>query len=683
MISDIYSSGTVSVLISFVIVAVSVINGSVWSSIFSYNKFKGRILFSPAVGLGVISVFFFPWSWIFGFGTLQTWSGLITVSVISIIISRKLFPEMSSPLREWREIFPGLVCTILLAGVISLMMGCVDIVKFQDHENSFRLAAPLTDHVKTNIVQSFRNEGFPLRNPFASIGGENSHFSYYFLWYMLAAVVSFLFGPLSIAWDGDMAMTIVTSFASLLTVMGLSISLCRDRLTELSAARWSLLFSLGGPIVQIVTFVISQPTMNRILASGHGLETWVAQAPWVPQHVLSGTIVVLALLLQQELLEKKSLRLQSMTILLLASLISAGFGMSAWVGGVSFLLCVTAIVMWQLVTASDRRSACRIMIIWMVTAAVSAFMAVPYLLSQIGAAAGHGRPVGISPWHVLAFVPAGSILNHVSYWVLFLPLQMGCVYIPFLFSIRDQMRGNKDIAIPVILISFMCLIVSWLFESKIANNDLGWRAVIPALITMSAISGAGMSRAFLCNFMVSGQNILQRRSYILCIMFLAVSLPSGLWSLKINVIGDSILQKKLVEDDYWRELRNVTPVSGRVLTFPDLYRSAESWSVNIGGGLLTQRKSCYLSHEYMRAFSGSWPHSFTDEADRRIHLFYGGLINQETMSFMHDKLHCKVIGITQNEKIWSRISGGDHKIPLYHVVKRGNGWLILSEQLDQ
>ncbi|MBO1328127.1 hypothetical protein OQ496_07240 [Acetobacter suratthaniensis] len=676
--NSIYPSVIISLSSAFIFLVFCFINGNIWGKLFSSETFLGRFFFSPALGLGVISTFFFPWSWLFGFGALQSWTGLLAVSAISKGISRKFFSGLSLPSKEWSETVPALFWTIISACVISFLMCSVDIIKFRDHGEFFQLAAPITDHVKINIVQSFINEGFPLQNPFSGAGGERSNFSYYFLWYMVAAVVSCLFGNLSLPWDGDIALTFITSLVSLFVIMGLSISLCRDRTEGLSAARWSVLLSLGGPIVQIVSMVVSPPTMLRLFGRGHGLETWVFQAAWVPQHVLSGTIVVLALLLQQELLKKKTLLLQGMTIFLVANLIAAGFGMSAWVGAVSFLLCAAAITFWQIASAEDRPSAFRIIFLWLVTALASAIMSLPYVVSQLGAAAGHTHPIGIRPWQVLAFVSSGNVLNYIAYWIIFLPLQVGCIYIPFILSIRSQLRTKILISAPCILISLASLTASWHFESKIANNDLGWRAVIPALITMTALSAACIARGIFNDFSKKSSVTYQKMVFISGIMLIAISLPSGLWSLKRNYLGDSILQKKLVEDAYWLALRDTTPVSGRVLTFPDLYRSAESWPVNIGGGLLTQRKSCYLSREYIRAFSGGVSQNSSDEANNIINKFYNGSATTEDVIFLLKKLHCTTIGITENEKIWKLISSGNYKVPFYNVVHSEKKWMILS-----
>src|SRR6202043_3006776 len=38
------------------------------------------------------------------------------------------------------------------------------------------------------------------------------------------------------------------------------------------------------------------------------------------------------------------------------------------------------------------------------------------------------------------------------------------------------------------------LVIPWLFASTIANNDLGWRGVLPGIFVLTIFTGAGLAR---------------------------------------------------------------------------------------------------------------------------------------------------------------------------------------------
>lgn len=669
-----YPSGSVSTLLALTIFVFAFLNGSPWVVLFPRGKFTGRIMFGPAIGVALIAMFFIPWSWFLGFGVIQSWSGLLVATFINLAIFKCITESYEDIGADIRVLFADYAPHLFVIGMLSVIAGSVDLVKFHNHGETFRLASPITDHVKVNIIQSFRAEGFPLKNPFANVGGEDRHFPYYFLWYMLAAVTSCLYHGLSSAWEGDMAMTIVTAFVSLLTILGLSVSLSRDSVTKRSSAWWCLLLSISASLLPFISLVITWPTIWRILSPEHSLETWLQQVSWVPQHMMAGPLVILSLLLTVDLGLVRTRSSFWTAIILIAILVSAGFGMSAWVGGFAFLLSAVPIALWE-VARSKGETRHRVIIGWCAIGVCSAILAIPSLLSQMGAAVPGQPPIGIRPWPVLAFVPASSLLNHIAYWVLFLPLAIGGIYIPFLLSAKGAIRRSPDVAVPLVCISIMSLSVSWLMESRIANNDLGWRAVIPAILSMMAVAAAGLAENFSISAEKNGSGWMPRISVIPCIMLITASFPWGMYEIKRNVMGDSPLVKIRVENAYWLALRHTGSATDRVLTSPSLYRDAESWPVNVGGGLMTERKSCYLSYDYMRSFSAHWPAGFSDEVQRRITDFYNGDVEASDMRFLRDRLGCRVIGITSNEKVWKKASSKD--LPFYHQARNGHGWIIL------
>ena len=86
---------------------------------------------------------------------------------------------------------------------------------------------------------------------------------------------------------------------------------------------------LAGSLKPALAWAMGWDRLGRLLATYRDLETWLAQASWVPQHLASAGCAVLAVLLLVELSEKP----RASRVLLLGALAAAAFGSSAWIGG--------------------------------------------------------------------------------------------------------------------------------------------------------------------------------------------------------------------------------------------------------------------------------------------------------------------------------------------------------------
>src|SRR5205807_10538581 len=91
------------------------------------------------------------------------------------------------------------------------------------------------------------------------------------------------------------------------------------------------------------------------LQSPTGLAGWLFQSTWVPQHLMSASCVIVAMLL----LVHYAQRQQPARLLILALVAAAGFESSAFVGGVTFAIAaiVSAPLLFAAIEAKRRLTA--------------------------------------------------------------------------------------------------------------------------------------------------------------------------------------------------------------------------------------------------------------------------------------------------------------------------------------
>ncbi|MGQ3075627.1 MAG: hypothetical protein ACT7A5_31495, partial [Ferrovibrionaceae bacterium] len=202
------------------------------------------------------------------------------------------------------------------------------------------LSAPIFDHAKVAIVDEIRRSGLPPGNPVFGDGPEPGRLAYYYLWHAEAAGLALVTG-LS-GWEADAALTGATAFASLMLMAGLATGLARRR----SAAGWTVALALAGSLRPVLGLVWAARDLDAVLRPATGLGAWIFQAGWAPQHVMSASVIVLAMLL----LARLATRPDPAGTALLALVAAAGFGSSTWIGGLTLaaaVLVAAPILAWR------------------------------------------------------------------------------------------------------------------------------------------------------------------------------------------------------------------------------------------------------------------------------------------------------------------------------------------------
>ena len=499
-----------------------------------YTPFKEEYFFAPVMGVAVVSVSIIPFYFVF---PLKQLSSMVLLLLLCA------WAWLFRPRVKWKQQYLGgikglIFLAVILAGITA--MGAMPKLGYQ----TIRISTPLMDHAKILIIDTLLNEGIPLKNPFVWVSGVSDTLSYYYLWYLLAAFLASCLGIS--AWETDIALTATTSLVSLFFMMGCIDLLCTER-EKKRAIIWLLLLCLAGSLFSALCVVVSRNSLSWLILDAHGLELWFEQASWVPQHVLASTLVCMGLLITSTY-ATQSHNISLRDLIFPSFCLAAAFGMSAWVGGVA--TAVSAICLFVLNCLQNSARFIQVLKCWSVVAICSLIIAFPLLVTEIGAVShAHQHAVGIHPWNVIRRYSKYYLFNLLAYWTIFLPIQIGAVFLPFVFFVKKIWNRKNPYASTLVTISVASLCISWLMRSQIANNDLGWRAIIPAILCMSVVSSVSLSR------------FRGAVSVILLSFLVGISLLGNIGGLiKANILGNTsrVNINNFPSSDFWKAINDNT-----------------------------------------------------------------------------------------------------------------------------
>ncbi len=506
------------------------------------------------------------------------------------------------------------------------------------------LADPLYDHAKVALVDEIVRTGVPPANPFLGVGDGPGSIAYYYYWLFGAAQLALISG--ASGWEADAAATWFTAFASLTLMGGLAFRLSGGRA---ASAGFVLVAACSGSLRTVLAGLFGWDRIDATVGSGSGLAGWLFQSAWSPHHVAAATAVVLALLLIERLARTPS----SVTAVTLGLLAAAGFGSSLWVGGITFALCAGAAGI--VLMASAKPEAHLPLVIAVAAAACIALALVaPLLVAQLHAATarGGGPPVLISPFPVLGqAVPAGirDWLDIPSYWLILLPIEIPAAWIlgaPVLGAVAT--RRLQSAPMPALsAAAFASLCGGWLLVSTAGeNNDLGWRAVLPGVIILTAFAGAWFA-----------QYVARRRmiAAVTSVALLCLALPDGFILLGSDIAGHLSGDAARFRNApaLWAAVRRHTAADERIASNPRMMSELTPWPINLSWALIANRRSCFAGEELALAFSVLPAEARTRAAAMFDRVFAGTGSNADLEILVQD-FHCKVVVLTPQDGAWSR-----------------------------
>jgi hypothetical protein len=337
---------------------------------------------------------------------------------------------------------------------------------------------------------------------------------------------------------------------------------------------------------------------------------------------------------------------------LLAAIVAAGFESSAWVGGIVFVAAAPPIGVFVLASARDGRAR-RLLLEAAFAVVLAAVISSPVLRDEYLATMAR-HPVALQPFAVLGPLvpqPIRRALDLPAYWLILLFIQFPAIYVAGTFAIARGLAQSEEppeqrrVVIGFALLAATSFIVSWLFASAIANNDLGWRGVLPGVLVLTIFAAAGLSR------WPATAPAWAAASLALW----ALSIPGGLQIIRDNAVGVPALSAAALAESpaLWEAVRRHAAPDERVANNPLFLADSVHWPVNISWALLADRRSCWAGWNLARAFM-PLPGPEIDRIDARFKIVFAGDGAPDDTSDLALRYACRVAVVTPSDGAWRR-----------------------------
>jgi hypothetical protein len=530
------------------------------------------------------------------------------------------------------------------------------------------LADPILDHSKIAMIDAIARQGLPPVDPVFSAVGVPDRLPYYYLWHYSAAELAL---PLHVTgWEADIALTWFTAFASLCLMMGLAVWLGQRS----SAAIWAVALAAAASLRVTLSFIFGSYELAPFLAWPTGFASWLFQVSWAPQHLMSASCVVAAMLLIAHYAQRQRLAL----LVTLVLVVVAGFESSTYVGGITFAVAALAATP-VLLAGIDPARRFHFLAGLAVAAILVVGLAMPFLRDQFGTVAAHGgSPVIVRPYEVLGdLFPASlrCVLDLPAYWLILLPIEFPAAYLAGALALAVMLRGapgkpEKRFVATLACLAGASLVTSWLLFSTLGdNNDLGMRAVLPAASVLIAAAAAAMT--------LSPRRVLIAAT---AIGGLLLSLPDTARLIRSNVAGtphhggDVFAQTP----ELWAAVRRYAPPNARVANNPLFLADLTPWPINMSWALLANRSSCFAGRELVLALA---PLSAADREaiNAQFVRVFSGEGTPQDVDDMAKKYNCDVVVVVPQDKVWDQDPFAAS--PAYRLAEnKDNRWKIYTRR---
>jgi hypothetical protein len=589
-------------------------------------------------------------------------SAIVSLAATSAVA----FVALTSPkgAHEGKSSIPAAV--FLCAALLALLPAVALLPKFA--ADGIQFAGPIFDHSKVALIAEIARSGVAPANPVFAEGGAGGSVSYYYLWHFGAAELAKLTG--ATAWEADIASSWFTGFASLMLVGGLALELGRRISGALLAIGFCCVASLRVPLA----WLVGQSPLDQVLRRQTGLAGWLLETSWSPHHVMSAGCTVTALLLLVRIAQRPNLTLMAV----LAIVVSAGFQSSLWVGGIMFALMgpMGAVLLILELEPAKRRG---FLIGALVAAAAAIALSFPLIIEQVKAAEAHAGalPVTIGPYRVFgAALSAGlhRVLDAPAYWLIFLEIELpiafiiGGISLWRLLRTKTQTTETKLTVRVVAIAALISLLGGWLLVSTLGiNNDLGWRAVLPAIIILNATAGVAVS------------DWLGRRRWGPIAGFtvlLLLAAPDTVRLIDSNFTGSPQSRSSVFVDgpEMWAAVRRHASFQDRVANNPLFLENLTPWPINLSWALLADRRSCFAGNELALALTNLSVEQRQTISDLFIRVFAGDG-TEDDIAEIARHYGCRVALVTAEDGAWDRDPFA--KSSLYRLAEtRAGKWRI-------
>jgi hypothetical protein len=594
---------------------------------------------APVLGWAVLSAATLPVFYLIGFSPTM----VIGVAPLCVVASgASLLGRPPESDASQAPLAPAwITAAAVAAALLALAPAAAIVPKFSGA--SVAVADAIFDHSKITIIDAMTRQGLPPINPIFGEVGAASWLTYYYLWHFSAAELAL---PLRVSgWEADIALTWFTAFASLSLMMGLAVWLSKDTRAAIFVVALAGAASLRG----LVSLISGSHELTPFLSHSNGFAGWLFQAAWGPQHLMSASCVVAAMLLVARYAQRPSAGILATLVLTVA----AGFESSTYVGGVTLAI-AAAFAGPFLFLGIERAGRLRFAASMAVAAALVACLVAPFIVDQLSATAARADtlPIVILPFAVLGDMfpeTVRRVLDLPAYWLIELPLEFPATYIAgtiaLVFALRSALPAPERTALVALAgLASAGLFGSWLLASTLGDvNDLGLRAILPAATILIAAAAAGTLRA-------------PRRALIAACALggLILSLPATEQMIRYNFTGDTAPDGAVFAQtpQLWDAVRRHAGPTERVANNPLFLQDLTPWPVNLSWALLANRSSCFAGRELALAFA-PLPAARREAINKQFIRIFDGEGTPEDVSEMAKRYGCDVVIVVPQDKAWN------------------------------
>jgi hypothetical protein len=530
------------------------------------------------------------------------------------------------------------------------------------------LADPIFDHAKIAIIDAITRQGLPPIDPVFGAPGTASRLAYYYLWHFSAAELAL---PLHISgWEADIGLTWFTAFAALVLMMGVAVWLS----ARSGAAILVIALAAAASLRTTLSFFFGSFSLQPFMTSANGFAGWLFQSAWVPQHLMSASCVVTAMLLIAHYAQRPS----AARFLTLVLIVAAGFESSTFVGGVTFAVAVVAAapILFIAVRPAQRMAVAG----GLAAAAVLAVLiAAPFIRDQFGtlAARGDRSPIVIGQFAVLGDLfphTLRRVLDLPAYWLVLLPIEFPATFIAGVIALvvtqRTLAAGLEKTAVAVLsALAGAGLVVPWLLVSTLGDiNDLGLRAVLPAAMILIVAAAAAMLRV-----------PYRRLIAAAAIGGLVLSLPDAVAMIRYNLIGSPAADEQIFAQapELWAAVRRYAAPTARVANNPLYLQDLTPWPVNMSWALLSDRDSCFAGREMALAYA-PLPPQRREAINAQFIRVFAGQGTSADVDAMAKEFGCDVVVVVPQDGAWTHdpfAASSDYRL----AESRENKWRIYTK----
>jgi hypothetical protein len=590
---------------------------------------------APVVGWAVHSAATLPIFVLIGFSPLAVVAVAAlcaAVSVATLKLAANGDAEATPAIPWWAFVAAAVLALAPAVAILPKMSG-----------DAIYLADPMIDHSKIAMIDAMTRQGLPPVDPVFGAAGSHGALFYYYLWHYSAAELAL---PLHVSgWEADIGLTWFTALASLSLLMGLAVWLGKRS----AAAIWVVALAAAASLRSVLGWIFGPYSLTPFLAPPTGFAGWLFQAAWAPQHLMSASCVVAAMLLIARYAQRQSV----LVLLALIMVVVAGFESSTYVGGIIFAIAALMAAPLLLVAIEPARRL-RFLTGMAVAAVLVVCLAAPFLNSQLMAVAARGdnNPIVFRHFAVLGAMfpaPLRHVLDWPAYWLLLLPIELPATYVVGVVALVAMLRSGVRQPEKLATAALACLaaaglLASWLLVSTLGdNNDLGLRAVLPAASVLIAATAAGMM-------------LLPRRAVIAitAIGGLVLSLPDAAWMMKTNIEGTPAPDGAVFAQtpELWSAVRHYAAPTARVVNNPLFLQDLTPWPANMSWALLANRSSCFAGRELALALAPLSKEMLETINAKFIRVFAGEGTPQD-ITDMAKKYDCDVVVVVPQDKAWN------------------------------